>query len=78
MAVNSSMSEIHTKHYKNWNELPINKATACQFKWTWSTLFLNFGTTSSCHRCKHWPVTVDTIEDFHNVPGKLQDREIIS
>jgi hypothetical protein len=69
------MSEIHTKHYKHWNELPINKDTACQFKWTWSTLFLNFGTTSSCHRCKHWPVTVDTIEDFHNVPGKLQDRE---
>jgi hypothetical protein len=69
------MDDIHTKHYKHLNELPINKDNSSQFKWTWSTLFLNFGTTSSCHRCKHWPVTVDTIEDFHNVPGKLQDRE---
>ena len=63
------------KYFKDWNDLPINKDTACQFKWTWSTLFLNFGTTSSCHRCKHWPVTVDTIEDFHNIPGKVGDRE---
>ena len=48
---------------------------ACQFKWTWSTLFLNFGTTSSCHRCKHWEVTVENFMDFHNLPGKVSDRE---
>jgi hypothetical protein len=69
------MTETHTRIFEHWNQLPINKDTACQFKWTWSTLFLNFGTTTSCHRCRHWPLTVDNVEDFHNVPGKLADRE---
>ncbi len=39
------------------DQFPIETATACQFKWTWSTLFLSVGTSSSCHRCKGWDVS---------------------
>jgi len=53
---------------------PIKTNTSCQFKWTWSTLFLSVGTSSSCHRCKGWDVT-DHMQDFHNHPGKLEDRK---
>ena len=59
-------------HRPKWQ---LNTDPSCQFKWTWSTLFLNFGTTSSCHRCKHWEVTVENFMDFHNLPGKINDRE---
>lgn len=54
---------------------PIQNNAACLYKWTWSTLFLNRGTTSSCHRCKHWEFTPETFMDFHNLPGKQQDRK---
>ena len=37
-------------------EFPIKTKTACQYKWTWSTVFLSTGTSSSCHRCKGWDV----------------------
>lgn len=53
---------------------PIKTATSCQFKWTWSTLFLSTGTSSSCHRCRGWDVSSD-IKNFHNHPGKIHDRE---
>ena len=59
-------------HRPKWQ---LNNDPACQFKWTWSTLFLNFGTTSSCHRCKHWKLTKENFMDFHNLPGKIGDRE---
>jgi organic radical activating enzyme len=58
----------------NSDIFPIKTNTACQFKWTWSTLFLSVGTSSSCHRCKGWDVT-NHMQDFHNHPGKLGDRE---
>jgi hypothetical protein len=54
---------------------PIVTDTACQYKWSWSTVFLSRGTTASCHRCKHWPITPETFMDFHNHPGKIADRE---
>lgn len=54
---------------------PISTETACQFKWTWSTIFLGSGTTTSCHRCFHWEFDTSTIKDFHNLPGKIKDRE---
>ena len=53
---------------------PIKTATSCQYKWTWSTVFLSTGTSSSCHRCKGWDVS-DMMDDFHNHPGKISDRE---
>jgi MoaA/NifB/PqqE/SkfB family radical SAM enzyme len=54
---------------------PIKTATACQLKWTWSTIFLNDGTTSSCHRVGRHPFALDNFEDFHNTPEKIAQRE---
>lgn len=56
-------------------EFPIKNDAACLYKWSWSTLFLNRGTTASCHRGYHWKLTSDTLKDFHNHPGKIGDRE---
>lgn len=60
--------------YNIEDAFPIKTQTSCQFKWTWSTLFLSVGTSSSCHRCKGWDVT-EHMQDFHNHPGKLDDRQ---
>lgn len=54
---------------------PIVTDTACQFKWTWSVLYLHRGTTNSCHRCKRWKLTPENFSSFHNLPEKLQDRK---
>jgi hypothetical protein len=54
---------------------PIQNNAACLYKWTWSTIFLNRGTTTSCHRGFHWKFDETNIKDFHNHPGKLGDRE---
>jgi len=59
----------------NKKTFPIVNDAACLYKWTWSTLFLNRGTTASCHRGFHWKLNKDTLKDFHNHPGKLGDRE---
>lgn len=48
--------------------------TACKWKWSWSTIFLNSGKTKSCF---HNPATkFDTKTfDFHNIPIKVSDRQ---
>lgn len=56
-------------------QFPIQNNAACQLKWSWSTIFLNRGTTSSCHRGRHWQFDETTLKDFHNHPGKIGDRE---
>ena len=53
---------------------PIKTATACQLKWTWSTLFLNDGTTSSCHRVGRHQVALEDFDNFHNTPMKIDQR----
>jgi organic radical activating enzyme len=58
-------------------EFPIKTATACRLKWEWSTVFLHNAWTSSCHRCENIPLTVDNISDFHNLPMKQADREVM-
>jgi len=52
---------------------PINTATACQLKWTWSTVYLTTENTASCHRTNHHKFDLDTF-DFHNTPNKIEDR----
>ena len=54
---------------------PIKTATACQLKWTWSTLYLNDGTTSSCHRVGRHAVSLDNFDSFHNTPEKIEQRQ---
>jgi len=52
---------------------PIKTATACQLKWTWSTIYLTTGKTASCHRTNHHKF--DPVQfDFHNTANKLEDR----
>ena len=66
-------------HYQSRSKLPHRKfpivsKTACQLKWTWSTIYLTTGHTASCHRTNHH--RFDTGEfDFHNTPEKVQDRQ---
>jgi len=53
---------------------PIQTATACPLKWSWSTLYLNHGTTGSCHRTSYTKLNSDNFFDFHNTEMKMQDR----
>ena len=59
----------------HWQKFPIKTATACQSKWTWSTIWLNEGKSSSCHRVKAHPLNPNNFSNFHNLPQKIQDRE---
>ena len=56
---------------------PIKTSTACQLKWSWSTIRLYVGTTSSCHRVSPHDITVENFDSFHNTPEKLKDRELM-
>jgi hypothetical protein len=56
---------------------PINTATACQLKWTWSSIYLYTGMTNSCHRVENTHLTTDTFKDFHNTPKKIADRKLM-
>lgn len=53
---------------------PIQTKTACQLKWAWSTLYLNDGTTSSCHRVGRHHVSLENFDNFHNTPEKIAQR----
>ena len=53
---------------------PIHTATACQLKWSWSTVYLTTEKTASCHRTNHHKFDIDAL-NFHNTPEKIQDRE---
>jgi organic radical activating enzyme len=59
------------------NDFPIKTATACQLKWAWSTIFLNRGSTSSCHRVDSQKLTTDNFKNFHNLPEKINDRNLM-
>lgn len=56
---------------------PIKTATACQLKWSWSTLHLNQGRTSSCYRASMSELTPENFLDFHNTPLKLEHRKMM-
>jgi len=51
---------------------PIVSNTACQLKWTWSTIFLTTDQTASCHRTNGHKFGSDF--DFHNTATKIDDR----
>ncbi len=61
---------------KTYKRFPIYTDTACQLKWSHSTVFLTELTTSSCHRVKHDKFDLETF-DFHNTKEKLRDRELM-
>jgi organic radical activating enzyme len=57
---------------------PIVTDTACQLKWTWSTILLYTGETSSCHRVKVTAIdNTDDFHNFHNTDKKIADRKLM-
>lgn len=56
---------------------PIVSDTACVLKWSWSTVYLYRGTTSSCHRVNQDVIPPGDVKNFHNLPTKLQARELM-
>ena len=51
---------------------PIVSDTACQLKWSWSTIYLTTESTASCHRTNHHRFGADF--NFHNTASKIDDR----
>ena len=56
---------------------PIKTATACQSKWTWSTIYLNSLASASCHRVRPIKFELEELNNFHNLPKKLADRQLM-
>ena len=56
---------------------PIRTETACQLKWTWSTIQLYDGNTNSCHRVGSTVIQPEDFDAFHNTPKKLADRRLM-
>jgi organic radical activating enzyme len=56
---------------------PIKTETACQLKWTWSTIHLYNGATNSCHRVGQTIIDPDTFDQFHNTEKKINDRKLM-
>jgi len=56
---------------------PILTDTACQLKWTWSTVYLYEGKTNSCHRVGLSDIDSENFDTFHNTPKKLSDRSLM-
>lgn len=54
---------------------PIETKTACRLKWSWSTIDLTDGTTSSCHRASVGKLNSNNFANFHNIPEKILARE---
>jgi hypothetical protein len=59
------------------DKFPIKTATACNSKWAWSTIWLNKGQTASCHRVNPVDLDPDNFSNFHNLPKKIADRELM-
>lgn len=58
----------------NYPVFPIQNQSACVYKWTWSTLILYTGTSSSCHRVHPVRVGIDDFDSFHNTDAVIADR----
>lgn len=56
---------------------PITTTPACRVKWAWSTIFLNSGITSSCHRASNSMVDTENFFNFHNTERKVADRQMM-
>lgn len=54
---------------------PIKTDTACQLKWSWSTLYLSNGQTASCHRTGWGEINKTNFDQFHNTEKKLKERQ---
>jgi len=56
---------------------PIKSDKACLLKWNWSTVHLNSGTSSSCHRTQKYAIDPENFSQFHNLPEKIKARQLM-
>lgn len=56
---------------------PIDNASACVWKWSWSTFRLYTGGSSSCHRVENVFVPLDQFDSFHNTGAVIRDRQLM-
>lgn len=75
--VQHEIDDFEQKFRRDGAVWPIRTATACQSKWSWSTIYLNQLSTASCHRVNPTPFDLDQFDQFHNVPKKIHDRELM-
>jgi hypothetical protein len=75
--VQREIDEFTKKHLEDGVWFPIRNSSACQSKWTWSTIYLNQLASASCHRVYPETFTLDNFDEFHNLPGKLEDRKLM-
>lgn len=57
---------------------PIKTQTACILKWSWSTINMQEGFTSSCHRVHDDFIDPNNFKNFHNTPSKIQARKTMA
>jgi MoaA/NifB/PqqE/SkfB family radical SAM enzyme len=75
--IHNEITEFRQNYIQQGEKFPINTATACQSKWTWSTIYLNQLATASCHRVKPVPIDPADFDNFHNIPKKIADRKLM-
>jgi len=75
--IQSEIDNFVTMMTKDGVKFPINTKTACQSKWTWSTIYLNQLSTASCHRVNPIPFDIEDFDNFHNIPKKIDDRKLM-
>jgi len=59
---------------KTKNYFPIRTKTSCQLKWGWTSLYLNNGTSRTCHKTSKTTLTPENFKNFHNTETVLEDR----
>jgi organic radical activating enzyme len=75
--IQKEISEFTDRYVQQGIKFPIKTATACQSKWTWSTIYLNKLSTASCHRVDPTPFSLEEFDNFHNLPKKIADRKLM-
>lgn len=60
------------------SNFPFQNSPGCRQKWAWSTIYLNKGTTASCHRVIHDNLDLNNFKNFHNLPRKINDRKLMA
>lgn len=63
-----------SENKKTW---PIATDPTCVQKWNWSTIYLTNSASASCHRTTQYKFDLDSFDDFHNLPEKLRDRQMM-
>jgi len=75
--IRNEIKDLVSRSVQTGMKFPIKTKTACQSKWTWSTIYLNQLSTASCHRVNPVPFDINEFDNFHNIPKKLHDRTLM-